>query len=145
MSELKNLKKKFQLDEYKIYESEYWVWSLRPLQGTLGASILSLKRECEVFSECTREEFADLDSIIKIIEKTLKSAFDYDIMNYLMLMMVDKHVHYHVFPRYEKSLEINGYSYTDQKWPEPPELAGESLSQEQMIQIFDKIKQNLTN
>jgi diadenosine tetraphosphate (Ap4A) HIT family hydrolase len=63
---------KFKVNKYKIYHSEYWIWSLRPHQATLGAGILSLKRECSVFSKLKEEEYTDLDKIIKVIEPALK-------------------------------------------------------------------------
>lgn len=92
----------------KTYETEHWVWSLRPIQTTIGSGILSLKRECPVFSELNQEEFSDLNSSIKIIEKTLKKTFNYDILNYLMIMMVDKQVHYHIILRYEETINFDG-------------------------------------
>lgn len=143
MSELHDFREKFKLDQYTLFESDYWVWSLRPLQGTIGAGVLSLKRECPILSQATAEEFADLEKIVKVIEKTLKDCFDYDIMNYLMLMMVDKQVHYHVFPRYENTVTLNGKEYKDPNWPKPPELAGEALSDEEMQAIYNEIKNKL--
>jgi diadenosine tetraphosphate (Ap4A) HIT family hydrolase len=85
-----DFKKKFKTEELLIHETEYWIWSLRSVQATLGAGILSLKRECNILSELTQKEFLDFKNIIKVIEKTLKQTFKYEIMNYLMLMMVDK-------------------------------------------------------
>src|SRR5690554_6165870 len=101
---LNEFKEKYRVNNYKIYESEHWVWSLRPHQATIGAGVLSLKRECKAFSELTTEEFVDLENIVKIIESSLKTTFKYDVINYLMLMMFDKQVHYHIFPRYENSI-----------------------------------------
>ena len=103
---MEDFNNKFKTEELKIYESKYWVWSLRPVQATLGSGVLSLKRECPVFSELNQEEFCDLKNIIKVIEKTLKITFNYDVMNYLMLMMVDNQVHYHVIPRYERTIDF---------------------------------------
>ena len=71
MSILNEFKEKFKVNEYKIYESEHWIWSLRPHQATIGAGILSLKRECLTFSGLNPKEFTDLYSIIKVIESTL--------------------------------------------------------------------------
>lgn len=143
MNELKAFNEKFKISDYTLFETEFWIWSLRPVQGTVGAGVLSLKRECPVLSEVTKEEFADMKQAVNVIEETLKKTFQYDIMNYLMLMMVDKQVHYHVFPRYEQSVELNGRTYKDQNWPKPPELAGEKLSDDEMNTIADEIKKNL--
>jgi diadenosine tetraphosphate (Ap4A) HIT family hydrolase len=137
-------KSKFRIKELKIYETEYWVWSLRPVQATLGAGVLSLKRECPVFSELNQEEFSDLNNIIKIIENTLKKVFNYDIMNYLMLMMVDKQVHYHVIPRYERDTEFSGITWKDSGWPGVPNLAGEEVEVKTLKKILTAVKDNLT-
>lgn len=140
---LNEFKEKFKVNEYKIHESEYWIWSLRPHQATIGAGILSLRRECLNFSELKPEEFTDLNNIIKIIETTLKKAFDYDVINYLMLMMFDKHVHFHIFPRYEKSVEVMSKTWEDKNWPAIPTLVGESLQKTEMEEILLLIKKNI--
>ena len=71
-----DFKSKFKIEELIIYETDYWIWSLRPVQATLGAGILSLKRECATFGELVSKEFADLNNIIKVIEPTLKNTFN---------------------------------------------------------------------
>ena len=136
-------KYKFKTEELLIYESKYWIWSLRPVKATLGAGVLSLKRECPVLSELTQEEFSDLNNIIKVIEKTLKQTFNYDIMNYLMLMMLDKQVHYHVIPRYERTINFAGKSWKDSGWPGVPNLAGNELDIQELHEIQNVIKENL--
>lgn len=138
-----NFKEKFKTDEFLIYESKYWVWSLRPVQATIGSGVLSLKRECPVLSDLNQEEFSDLIDIIKVIERTLKKTFNYDIMNYLMLMMVDKQVHYHVIPRYERSIDFVGISWEDLAWPGVPSLAGDEIDNSKLNEILDIIKENL--
>jgi diadenosine tetraphosphate (Ap4A) HIT family hydrolase len=59
-----------------------------------------------------------------VIESTLKETFSYDIINYLMLMMVDKQVHYHVLPRYETTIDFAGLSWKDIYWPGIPDWIG---------------------
>lgn len=115
-------RKKFMLDELTLYETEHWVWSLRPEQVTLGSGILSLKRNCLTFSNLRSEEAADLKNMVKIIENSLSELFHYDVINYLMLMMVDKQVHFHVIPRYEKIRIFDSWQCKDYSWPGPPEL-----------------------
>ena len=132
------------LKNLKFMKQDHWIWSLRPVQCTLGAGVLSLKRECPVFSGLKKEEFSDLNNIIKVIEKTLKKALNYDIMNYLMLMMVDKQVHYHVIPRYGKTLDFIGQSWEDSGWPGVPNLAGEELEFKLLEEILSSVKYNFT-
>lgn len=134
---------KFKIKEFTIYKSEYWVWSLRPVQATLGSGILSLKRECSAFSGLTQEEFSDLNNIIKVMEKTINLTFNYDIMNYLMLMMLDNQVHYHVIPRYKSVIDFKGISWRDSNWPGIPNLSGDEPSSNILHDIQNVIKSNL--
>lgn len=140
---LGDFRTKFKIEELKIYETSYWVWSLRPHQVTLGSGILSLKRECATFSELEPDEYCDLNKIIKVIEPTLKELFKYDVINYLMLMMVDKQVHYHVIPRYENEMKLFGVSWKDTSWPGVPNLVGEIIEKEKAKDISLYIKQNI--
>jgi len=142
---LADFKIKFKTEELKIFETEYWLWSLRPQQITLGAGILSLKRECHNLHELTQEEFSDLKNIIKVLEINIKQLFNYNVMNYLMLMMVDKHVHYHVIPRYEKEIKLFGDIWTDKSWPGVPNLTGEVLETDELMKISSFIKDNLNS
>lgn len=145
MSEiLKEFQWKHSVDKYGIYETKHWLWSLRPHQATIGASILSLKRECATFAELTSEEFADLGNIIKVIEPTLRQSFGYDVINYLMLMMFDKQVHYHIFPRYENPVEALGETWKDENWPAVPTLLGDALQEDRLQEIVSFIKSNLS-
>lgn len=141
---MEDFKNKFKTEELLIFETEYWVWSLRPVQVTLGSGVLSLKRQCLVFSELNQEEFCDLNNIIKIIEKTLKKTFNYDIMNYLMLMMVDKQVHYHIIPRYGRTIDFVGLRWKDLGWPGVPNLAGEEMESRSLNEILSAIKEDMT-
>lgn len=141
---MSGFKFKFKIEELLIYETEYWVWSLRPVQATLGAGVLSLKRECPDLSKLKQEEFSDLNNIIKVIEISLKKTFNYDIMNYLMLMMVDRQVHYHVIPRYERTTDLAGISWKDSGWPGVPNLAGEETEMKVLEEIKGVISKNLT-
>ncbi len=126
-----------------IFETEYWIWSLRPHQATVGAGVLSLKRECVTFGELKQEEFTDLSNIIKVIENTLELTFGYNVINYLMLMMVDKHVHYHIIPRYEKEIEVIGEIWRDLTWPNLPILSGVELDKIRSEDLLRLIKENL--
>lgn len=143
MDGLQDFKNKFKVDELKIYETKYWVWSLRPHQSTIGSGILSLKRLCSTFGELTVEEFSDLNNIIKVIEPVLKKTFNYDVLNYLMLMMVDKHVHYHILPRYENPKTIVGKLWVDENWPAVPPLTGEVLSEKELDEIKKMIMEKI--
>ena len=129
----KNFNSKFNVDELLIVQTEYWRWSLRPIQCTFGAGILSLRRP------------ADLIKITKIIESTLRSAYGMDKMNYIMLMMVDIHIHYHVVPRYAREIEFAGQIFKDQGWPKPPVLDAEAVDKDNLLTIRDFLKSHVQN
>ena len=131
---------KFNVNKYLIMESDHWRLSLRPFQSTLGSAVLSLNRLCENFADITTEESADLKEIVSYAEKRLKLAFNYDKINYLMLMMVDPHVHFHVIPRYSQTIKFAGDHWIDEAWPTAPGLGGKLLNDEEAGKIIKKIK-----
>ena len=91
---------KFGYPHSVIKSYQYWSVLLRPQQVTLGALILGAHSQAEAFSDLDGVEIEELSSIIKHLELTLSRCFNYDKINYLMLMMVDPKVHFHVIPRY---------------------------------------------
>ena len=119
---LEEFKAKFRVEELKVVANRSWTWSVRPGQPTLGAGILSLNRHAGKFSDVTAGEMQDLAELIGTLEGVIKLAFDHNIMNYLMLMMVDHHVHYHVIPRYEGTRSFAGREWVDNGWPALPVL-----------------------
>ena len=78
-----------------------------------------------------------------MIEPTLKKSFNYDVINYLMLMMFDKHVHYHILPRYENPVDFLEVTWKDENWPGVPKLIGEPLAQERLDEITSFIRKNI--
>ena len=91
---------KFGYPDTLVADYEDWVVLLRPQQVTLGAMILASKDRATAFAEIGQTAFAGLKTVTGDIEAALRDAFAYDKINYLMLMMVDPHVHFHVLPRY---------------------------------------------
>ncbi len=134
-----NFKEKFSLDELTVCESEFWVWSVRKVQPTIGSGVLSLKRHAYSLSEITKKESEDLVNLVSIIENTMKKTFGFEIMNYLMLMMVDKHVHYHIIPRYSETKTFLGREWKDSGWPAIPNLNAEV----EEMSVLLNIKKNL--
>lgn len=106
-----------------IREFEHWVLLLRRGQPTLGALILAAKSSEHAFGALPPAAHAELAPITHLLEAALKSGVAYQRINYLMLMMVDPHVHFHVLPRYEGTRELAGLVVTDQGWPGPPDLS----------------------
>ena len=72
----------------------------------------------------------------------------YERINYLMLMMVDPNVHFHVIPRYSEARQWDGVEFPDAGWPGPPRsstprlYAGQiaQLATELAVKLFDKFR-----
>jgi diadenosine tetraphosphate (Ap4A) HIT family hydrolase len=106
----------------KVAETDYWLVLVRPKQPTFGSLVLVCKEAAQAFSEVSPAAFADLQQAVAGIERLLKAEIDYEKINYLMLMMVDKDVHFHVLPRYSGAREYEGVSFPDAGWPAAPAL-----------------------
>ena len=105
-----------------IAEYAHWVVLLRPAQPTLGALVLAAKSDATAFGDLPAEAHAELKVATAAIEAALTQAVGYAKINYLMLMMVDPHVHFHVLPRYEGERSGAGLTVTDAGWPAQPDL-----------------------
>jgi len=105
-----------------IAEFDHWVVLLRPAQPTLGSLVLAAKSDATAFGDLEAGAHAELAQVTKAIETALSEAVGYEKINYLMLMMVDPHVHFHVLPRYERSREHGDIAISDTGWPGQPEL-----------------------
>lgn len=105
--------------------ADYGCWTvlLRPQQPTLGALVLVCKEPETRFSAISGDAFQELKQVTVDIEGVLGKAFGFDKINYLMLMMVDPDVHFHVVPRYAQEKEFGGARFPDAGWPRVPDLA----------------------
>lgn len=106
----------------RIAQSDHWTLLLRPRQPTLGSLVLICREEATAFSALSAAAFADLQLMVRGIEAMLREVVGYERINYLMLMMVDPDVHFHVIPRYAGSREFNSVGFADTGWPGPPAL-----------------------
>jgi diadenosine tetraphosphate (Ap4A) HIT family hydrolase len=126
---------KFNLADLTVKRHAFWTLSIRPAQPTLGACVLSLNRPCAAWGETTPEENAELAGVVADVERRLKACFAYDKINYLMLMMVDPHVHFHVIPRYAEPRHRYDLEWTDRAWPKPPDLSAGLVGAELLERI----------
>jgi diadenosine tetraphosphate (Ap4A) HIT family hydrolase len=116
----------FGYPETQIAETASWRVLVRPKQPTFGALVMICKDDAKAFSDISAAAFADLQIVVKRVESMLGAAVNYQKINYLMLMMVDPDVHFHVIPRYEGERTHEGVCFRDAGWPGPPAL-GEAV------------------
>lgn len=119
-----------------IAEFTHWVVLLRPAQPTLGSMILAAKSDATAFGDLPDDTHAELKTVTVAIEAALTKAVGYAKINYLMLMMVDPHVHFHVIPRYEGTRSAAGVRVADSGWPGQPDLG----SAVKLDSELDKVK-----
>lgn len=116
-----------------VGDLHWWAALYRPKQATLGSLVLAAKCGVTAFSELPAEAFTEMGKAVGAIEACLKSFCRYERINYLMLMMVDPHPHFHVIPRYHGARTFAGANLEDHGWPGPP-LLDRAVTLESRIQ-----------
>ncbi|SEQ79117.1 Diadenosine tetraphosphate (Ap4A) hydrolase [Nitrosomonas sp. Nm51] len=136
MPVLNDTMRKFGAPQTVIHAFQYWSVMLRPAQATLGALVLVAHEPARAFSQLGTASFVELHDAVNKIEDTLARAFQYDRINYLMLMMVDPDVHFHVIPRYAQPKQFADAQFIDAGWPAAPNLGHVNETGEQTNQLI---------
>lgn len=119
-----------------VREFDHWIVLVRPAQVTLGSLVLAAKSDATAYHQLPREAFAEEADAITTIETGLDTFCAYERINYLMLMMVDPNVHFHVIPRYSEPRDWGGLQFADAGWPGPPALgSGVHLDDRQIADL----------
>jgi len=113
---------KFGHPETLVRAYRHWQVLVRPQQVTLGALVLVCTDAAKAFSQISGSAFAELAQVTADLDAALARAFAPDKLNYLMLMMVDPDVHFHVLPRYATARNFAGQEVKDNFWPKPADL-----------------------
>jgi len=133
--------RKFGAPHTIIHTYQHWSVMLRPAQATLGALVLAAHEPVKAFSQLSPASFTELHTVTKQLEAAMTEAFEYDKLNYLMLMMVDPDVHFHVIPRYAQAKNFADMEFIDAGWPAVPNLGQVNETDEKVNQlIIDHIK-----
>ena len=138
---MKKILKTFDYENLLIKEYNHWYLLLRKKQVTLGSVILIEKDFKKNYGKISLKSHMEFGLIAKNIEYALKSLFCYNKINYLMLMMVDPEVHYHVLPRYSKNVIFNKIKFIDTGWPGLPDLNfANDFKKDTEIKLINSIK-----
>jgi diadenosine tetraphosphate (Ap4A) HIT family hydrolase len=133
--------RKFGYPDSLVREFDHWAVLVRPAQVTLGSLVLAAKSDATAYSDLPDVAFAEQAVAVRAIESALREFCDYERINYLMLMMVDREVHFHVIPRYSGPREWEGLAFPDAGWPGPPQLKlVVELSQSRTNSMRDQLK-----
>lgn len=132
---------KFGYPHTLIREYDHWCVLLRPQQPTLGSLVLVCKEEETAFSQISQNAFSQLKQVTEHIETGLNAFRIYEKINYLMLMMVDPNVHFHVLPRYQHVQTFEGCDFADKGWPAVPDLSSSiDLENGLMLPLLNELK-----
>lgn len=141
--DLISFEEKFRLRELHVADVGGWVLSVRPGQLTLGSMVLSSGSGAACMADLSDKEREGLGAGLALAEKLVRRAFDASRINYLCLMMQDPIVHFHVFPRYARSVEEYGHVWEDPDWPGPPMVRPVTTEDEVLAQIKIKLELSL--
>ena len=102
------------------YETEHWKIILHQNQAYLGYSIVLIKRSVGNLSKLSKEEWMDLQKVVKKLESSYKKIFNATLFNWTCLMN-DAYksnkpkplVHWHFRPRYKDRVEFAGEVFED--------------------------------
>jgi len=105
--------------------------------------VLACKEDARALGELSARAWEELARVTRELEAAARAAFRFDRINYLALMMVDPHVHFHVLPRYAEARKLDGVVLDDAAWPKAPDItAAVDLGPEQVEEIAARLRAN---
>ena len=131
---------KFNPANNTVKEFEHWIVTLREKQVTLGACIITLKRNAASMSDVNEVEAAELTRVFSWYESKMKILFGAEKFNYVVAMMKDNFVHYHAFPRYSIPIDKYDIQWSDHDWPKVVTFRNVSVERETLDLIISEIK-----
>lgn len=140
MAEFNSTFLKFGGPENQVAHYEHWSVLVRPKQATLGALVLVSNGPYTALSQLPEAAFKEQAQVTQDIAAVLSKLFSYDKINYLLLMMVDPHVHFHVLPRYSSPQTFDTWTFEDGGWPGQPDLAGGSADPAIVAALVERLK-----
>lgn len=138
--------RKFGHPQTLVREYDHWVVLLRPSQVTAGSLVLAAKSDATAYGALPQDAFIEQGVVVADIEAALHRAVGFERINYLMLMMVDPNVHFHIFPRYSGTRLLADLEIADRGWPGPPDLkSGATLDDAAITRGVSAIASNWPN
>ena len=135
---------KFGYPRTLLHQGRHWAVLVRPAQPTLGSLVLCALGEQTGYGELPTEAFVEQAQLVARIENCLRSYTQCERINYLMLMMVDPHVHFHIVPRYSGERQFEGQIFPDAGWPGVPDLGSSQNASDALIRTLNVCWQSAT-
>ena len=120
-------------------------WLSTLTKNLLGKCFLTLNRHEESVSDLSETEWLDLHRQLKRTTKALTEAFAPDHFNYAFLQNQDKHVHFHVIPRFATPRKFAGCLFEDPDFPGHYRVPspGNMVSGDVLTEVADGIRSTI--
>lgn len=99
-----------------ILQNDFWTLVLNENQATLGRVFFALNRHETDIARLNDVEVLSLWAFVRETKAALVALFAPDHFNYMFLMNLTPHVHFHIFPRYRDIREFAGQSFRDSQY-----------------------------
>ncbi len=132
-----------EIDATFIKDYGNWVYRLSPSQFLLGVGVLVHKEHKEGLTSLSGADMTEALAIIKSIEVALKRSFSPDWFNYLQTNNSVRHFHFHIIPRYQRSVEFEGEVFHDKTFSGMPEESHRRLPANTVKNMISTIQGHL--
>ena len=99
-----------------ILTNDHWTLVLNENQATLGRVFFALNRHETDIAALSDVEVLSLWAFVRETKAALTALFAPDHYNFMFLMNLTPHVHFHVFPRYAAPREFAGQTFPDSRY-----------------------------
>jgi len=99
-----------------VLAKNHWTLVLNENQATLGRVFFALNRHETDIAALTEGELTSLWAFLGQTKAALTALFAPDHFNYMFLMNLTPHAHFHIFPRYAGGREFAGQTWADSRF-----------------------------
>jgi len=99
-----------------VLQNGHWTLVLNENQATLGRVFFALNRHETDIARLTDAEVLSLWAFVRETKAALSALFAPDHFNYMFLMNLTPHVHFHIFPRYAQPAQFAGQTFPDSRY-----------------------------
>lgn len=99
-----------------VFANDLWTLVLNNNQATLGRVFFALNRHETDIAALTEGELTSLWAFLRETKGAITALFAPDHFNYMFLMNLTPHAHFHIFPRYAHAREFAGQTWADARF-----------------------------
>jgi len=121
----------------------HWQVIMNHNQDYLGKVMLVLIRHETDVTSLKKPEQVEFWRLLASFRKAISALFQPDHFNYAFLMNGDRHVHFHVIPRYSTSREFAGLTFTDGQLGEHYQLRDRIVDEKVRKELADVLRANM--